>query len=104
MGGTPHSLALSKLIEAVKQHASFLFLAAHFLGLVMELNTPKVLFRTVSEYMTRRGAAYTAATGYPFPRPMHTGENFLDTEREMAKLLELWPPVSIADPPRSVQS
>ena len=53
----------------MKQYASFLFPAPELFGLLMDLNVPKVGFWAVSEYMSRRGVAYTAATGYPFPRP-----------------------------------
>ena len=98
------TFARTKQMKAVKQYASFLFLpppAPDLLGLLMDLNALKVGFRTVFEYMTRRGAAYTAATGYPFPQPIPTLEKFLDTWKEMAKVLELRPPVSIADPPTS---
>ena len=59
----------SNQIEAVKQYASVFFP-------VPELNVPKGGLRHVSEVMTRRGAAYTAATGlplphHPFTRPLH---------------------------------
>ena len=67
----------------------------------MDLNVPKVGFRAVSEYMSRRGVAYTAATGYAFPRPIPSRDQFSNTWKEMAKPLELRPPVSIADPPAS---
>ena len=69
----------TKQMEAVKQYASSLFPAPALLGLLMDLNVPKVGFRTVSEYITWRGPTYTAATGYPFPRPVPTRENFFDT-------------------------
>ena len=69
-----------------------------------DLHVPKVGFRAVLEYMSRRGVAYTAATGYPFPRPIPSPDQFSDTWKEMAKALELRPPVSIADPPASGRS
>ena len=56
----------TKQTEAVKPHASFLFPALDLLGVLMDLNVPKVGFWTVSEYMTRVGAAYIATTGYSF--------------------------------------
>ena len=55
-----------KQIEAVKQHASVLFPAPELIGLLLDLNVPKSGFRHVLEFMTRRGAASTAATGHPF--------------------------------------
>ena len=70
----------------------------------MDLKVPKVGFRAVSEYMSRRGVAYMAATGYPFPRPIPSRDQFSDTWKEMAKPLELRPPVSIADAPASGRS
>ena len=98
------ALNRSKQLEAVKQYASFLFPAPDLLGLLMDLNIPKVGFRAVSEYMSRRGVAYTAATGYPFPRPIPSRDQFSDTWKEMAKPLELWPPVSVSDPLASGRS
>ena len=59
-------LIRDKQIEAVKQYASVLFPAPELIGLNMDLNVPKSGFRHVSEFMTRRGAAYTAATGLTF--------------------------------------
>ena len=56
-------------IEAVKQYASVLFPAPRLIGLLMDLNVSKGGFRHVSEFMPRRGAAYTAATGLLSPPP-----------------------------------
>ena len=95
------ALTRSKQLEAVKQYASFLFPAPDLLALLMDLNIPKVGFRAVSDYMSRRGVAYMAATGYPFPRPIPSRDQVSDIWKEMAKPLELRPPVFIADPPAS---
>ena len=89
----------TKQLEEVEQYASFLFPAPNLLGLLMDLNAPRVGFRTVSEYMIRRGAAYTAAIGNVVSRPIPTRENFLDAWKETAKPFELRPPVSIACSP-----
>ena len=68
------SLIRTKQVEAVKQYASHLFPAPDLIGLLMDLNVPKLGFRHVSEYMSRRGPAYTAATGPPVPPPHpHSG-------------------------------
>ena len=67
----------------------------------MDLNVPKGGFRHASEFMTRRGAAYTAATGLPFPRPIPSRDRFMDTWKELVKLLALGRPVSVADHPTS---
>ena len=61
-------LIRNKQTEAVKQYASILFPAAGLIGLLMDLNVPKSGFRHVSEFMSRRGATCTAATGLPFPQ------------------------------------
>ena len=70
----------------------------------MDLKVPKVGFRAVPEYMSHREVAYTAATGYPFPRPIPSRDQFSDTWKEMAKPLELRPPVYVVDPPASGRS
>ena len=69
----------SKQIEAVKQYASVLFPAPELMALLMDLNVPKGGFRHASDYMTRRGATYTAATGLPFPRSSPSRDRFMDT-------------------------
>ena len=97
------SLICDKQKEAVKQYASHLFPAPDLMGLLMDLTVPKLGFRHVSEYMSRGGSAYTAATGLPFPRPIPTRDTFTDTWKELAPL-DLRPPVSIPDPPASGRS
>ena len=73
------SLIRDKQKEAVKQYASLLFPAPDLIGLLMDLNVPKLGFRHMSENMSRRGSAYTAATGLPFPKPIPTRDTFTDT-------------------------
>ena len=94
----------NKQIEAVKQYASALFPAPELIGLLMDLNVPKGGFRHVSKFMTHRGAAYTAATGLAFPRPIPSRDRFMDTWKELVKPLALDRPVSVADPPTSGRS
>ena len=98
------SLIRDKQKEAVKQYASSLFPAPDLIGLLMDLNVPKLGFRHVSEYMSRRGSAYTAATGLPFPRPIPTRDTFTDTWKELVTPLDVRPPVSVPDPPASGRS
>ena len=62
-------LIRNKQIEAVKQYASVLFPAPELIGFLVYLNVPKGGFRHMAEFMTRRGGAYSAATGLPFPPP-----------------------------------
>ena len=76
-------LIRNKQIEAVKQYASVFFPAPELIGLLMYLNVPKGVFRHGSEFMTCRGAAYTAATGLPFPRPIPSRDRFMDTWKEL---------------------
>ena len=98
------SLIRTKQVEAVKQYASHLFPAPDLIGLLMDLNVPKLVFRHVSEYMSRRGSAYSAATGLPFPRPIPTRDTFTDTWKELVTPLDLRPPMSVPDPPASGRS
>ena len=98
------SLIRDKQTEAVKQYASHLFPAPDLIGLLMDLDVPKLGFQHVSEYMSRRGSAYTAATGLPFPRPIPTRDTFTDTWKELVTPLDLRPPVSVPDPPTSGRS
>ena len=53
-------------LGAVKQNASVLFLVPKLMGLLMDLNVPRGGLRHMSEFMSRRGVAYTAARGLPF--------------------------------------
>ena len=103
-GGCYPSLIHNKQKEAVKQYASLLFPAPDLIGLLMDLNVPKLGFRHMSEYMSRRGSAYTAATGFLFPKPIPTRDTFTDTWKELVTPLDLRPPVSIPDRPASGRS
>ena len=102
--GAQLPLIRNKQIEAVKQYASVLFPAPELIGLLMDLNVPKGGFRHGSEFMTRRGAANTAATGLPFPRPIPSRDRFMDTWKELVKPLTQDRRVSVADPPTSGRS
>ena len=98
------SLIGDKQKEPVKQYASLLFPAPDLIGLLMDLNVPKLGFRHVSEYMSCRGSAYTAATGLPFPCPIPTPDTFTETGKELVTPLDLRPPVSVPNPPASGRS
>ena len=67
----------------------------------MDLIVLKGGFLHVSEFVTRRGAAYTAATGLPFPRPIPSRDRFTDTWKKLVKPLALDRPLSMAEPPTS---
>ena len=86
VGLTPRTLGYptftrTKQISVVKQYASFLFPVPEVFGLLIEWNVLRVGVKNVSEYITMRGGggAYTAATGYPFPRPISRRHNSLGT-------------------------
>ena len=85
----------------MKQYASHLFPAPDLIGLLVDLNVPSLGLRRVSEYMSRQGSAYTAATGLPFPRPIPTRDTFTDTWKELVTPLDLRPPVSVPNSPAS---
>ena len=71
----------------------------------LQLNVTKTRFRHMSEFMTtHRGAAYSAATGCPFPPPIPPHDNFMHAWKQMAKLLGWGPPMSVADAPMSGRS
>ena len=91
------SLIRDKEKDAVKQYASLLFPAPDLIGLLMDLNVPKLGFRHMSECMSRRGSAYTAATGLPLPEPIPTRDTFTNTWKELVTPLDLQPPMSIPD-------
>ena len=59
-------------VRAIRTYAEALFSAPFLIGLFLELGAPRSGFRVLSEYITRRGNAYTARTGLPFPRPIPT--------------------------------
>ena len=88
----------------MKQYGSVLFLAPELIGLLMDANVPKCSLLHVSKFMTRQGAAYTAATGLPFPRPIPSRDRLTDTWKELAKPLALDPPVSVPEPHTSGRS
>ena len=88
----------------MKQYAPVLFPAPELIGLLMGLNVPKSGFRHVSEFMSRRGAAYTPATGLPFPRCITSRHHFKDTWKVLVKPLALDPCVSVPEPPKSGRS
>ena len=91
------SLIRNKQKEAVKQYASLLFPTPDFIGLLMDLNVPKLVLRHMSEYMSRLGSAYTAVTGLQFAKPIPGWNAFTDAWKELATPLDLRPPVSISD-------
>ena len=94
-------LIRNKPIQAMKQYASVHFPAAKLIRLLMNLIVPKGGLRHMLELMTHPGAAYTAATGLPFPRTIPSRHRFMATWKELVQPLALDQPVSVADTPRS---
>ena len=88
-------------VQAIHTYAEALFPAPYVIGLLLELGAPRSGFRVLSEYITRRGDAYTARTGLPFPRPIPTRDQFDATWKALIAPLALSPPVECADPPSS---
>ena len=79
-------------VQAILTYAA-LFPAPYPVGLLSELGAPWSGFRVLSEYITRRGDAYTARTGLPFPRPIPTPDQFDATWKSLTPPLALSPPV-----------
>ena len=67
--------------------------------LLLELGATRSGFRMLSQYITRRGDAYTARTGRPFPRPISARDQFDATWKSLTAPLALSPPVECAEPP-----
>ena len=88
-------------VQAIRTYAKALFPAPYLIGLLLELGAPRSGFRVLSEYITRRGNAYTARTGLPFPWPIPTRDQFDATWKSLTAPLALSSPVECADPPSS---
>ena len=90
-------------VQAIRTYAEALFPAPYLIGLLLELGAPRSAFRVLFEYITRRGDAYTARTGLPFPQSIPTRDQFDATWKSLTAPLALSPPVECADPPSSVR-
>ena len=101
MDHTPLPAVHKTKVQAIRAYAEALLTAPHLIGLLLELGAPRSGFRVLSEYITRRGDAYTARTGLPFPRPIPTREQFHATWKSLTAPLALCPPVECADLPSS---
>ena len=97
------SLILTKQVEALKQHTPSLFpfrvyWAPHGPQCHKDGVPPPLRVHDPG------GIDYTAAAGQTSRRPIPTRQAFLDTWKDMAKPLELRPPVNVDDPPASGRS
>ena len=88
-------------LQAIRTYTEALFPAPYLIGLLLELGAARSGFRVLSEYITRRGDAYTARTGLPFPRPIPTRDQLDATWKSLTAPLTLCPVVECADPPSS---
>ena len=76
MDHTPLPAVHKTKVHAIRTYAEALFPAPYLIGLLLELGAPRSGFRVLSQYITRRGDAYTARTGLLFPRPIPTRDRF----------------------------
>ena len=76
-------------VQAIRTYAEALFPPPYLMGLLLELGARRSGFRVLSEYITRRGDAYAARTGLPFPRPIPTRDQFDATWKSLTALLAL---------------
>ena len=88
-------------VQAICTCAEALFPAPLLIGLLLELGAPRSGFRVLSEYITRRGDAYTARTGLPFPRPIPTRDQLFAMWKPLTAPLAVSRPAECADPPSS---
>ena len=84
-------------VQAIRTYAEVLLPAPYLIGLLLELGAPRSGFRVLYEYITRRGDAYTARTGLPFPRPIPTRDQFDATWKSLTAPLVLSRVVECAD-------
>ena len=88
-------------VQAIFTYAEALFPAPYLIGLLLELGAPWSGFCVLSAYINRQGGAYIARTGPPFPRPIHTRDQFDATWKSLTAPLALSPQMECADPPSS---
>ena len=86
-------------VQAIRTYAEALVPAPYLIGLLLELGAPRSGFRVLSKYTTRRGDAYTARSGLPFPRPIPTQDQFDATWKSLTAPLALSPPGGMCRPP-----
>ena len=88
-------------VQEIRTYAEALFPAPYLIGLLLELGAPRFGFRVLFECITRRGDAYTARMGLPFPRPIPTRDQFYAKWKSLTAPLALSPAVECADPSSS---
>ena len=85
-------------VQPIRTYGEALCPAPYVIGLLLELGAPRSGFRVLCEYITRRGDAYTARPGLPFPRPIPTRDQVDATWKSLTAPLALSPPLECADP------
>ena len=88
-------------VQAIRTYAEALFPAPYLIGLLLEVGATRSGFHVLSECITRRGDAYTARTGLPLRRPLHTRDRFDATWKSLTAPLALSPLVECTDPQSS---
>ena len=85
-------------VHAIHTYAEALFPAPYLIEVLLELGAPRSGCPVLSEYITRRGDAYTARTGLPFPQPIPTRDQFDATWKSLTAPLALSPAVECTKP------
>ena len=87
-------------VQAICTCAGALFPAPYLMGLLLELGALRSGFHVLSQYITRRGDAYTARTGLLLPRRSPTRDQFDATWKSLTAPLALSPPGCNVPTPR----
>ena len=88
-------------VQSIRTDAEAFFPAPYLIGLLLELGASRSGFQLLSNYITRRGNAYTARTGLPFPRQSPVRGQFDTTCKSLTAPLVLSPPGGMCRPPLS---
>ena len=99
MDHTPLPAVHKTKVQAIGTYAEALFPAPYRIGLRLKLGAPRSGFQVLFEYITRRGDAYSARTGLPFPQPIPTRDQFDATWKSLTAPLGFSPPGGMCRPP-----
>ena len=92
------ALVRTRHMDAVKQYLPFSFPHQNLWGYSWSCMLPSWDTAT-SPPSSHGGGLPTRPTGHIFPRPIPTRQEFLDSWKDMVKLLELQAPVTMSEPP-----
>ena len=85
-------------VQGIRMYAEALFPAPYLIGRLFELGAGRSGFCVLSEYLARRGNAYTACTRLPFPRPIPTRDQFDATWKSLSPRLHYPPGWNVLTP------